>query len=143
MVAPLANWATDRSNHTMRAGCWRSWPGFIRDAALPKYQSKPLDLGCEAGAGGEPRAPAFGRKAVLYATCFGNYNEPAVGMATRAVLARNGVETEVVYPHAAACRSWSKGESPRWPTTRTPWRRRCRTGSPRATTSSPWCRPAR
>ncbi len=43
-------------------------------------------------------APAFGRKAVLYATCFVNYNDPDVGLAARAVLAKNGVETEVVYP---------------------------------------------
>ena len=44
-------------------------------------------------------APAFGkRKAALYATCFVNYNKPDTGMAARAVLAQNGVETEVVYP---------------------------------------------
>src|SRR3546814_13358194 len=43
-------------------------------------------------------APAYGRKAVLYATCYANYNVPEIGLATRAVLARNGVETEVVYP---------------------------------------------
>ena len=24
-------------------------------------------------------APGFGRKAVLYATCFGNYNNPKIG----------------------------------------------------------------
>jgi len=41
---------------------------------------------------------AAGRKAVLYATCFVNYNNPAIGEATRAVLARNGVETQIVYP---------------------------------------------
>ena len=35
---------------------------------------------------------------MIYATCFSNYNNPEIGMATRAVLARNGVETEVVYP---------------------------------------------
>src|SRR5205823_4321654 len=39
-----------------------------------------------------------GRKAVLYATCFVNYNNPSIGEATRAVLAKNGVETETVYP---------------------------------------------
>jgi glycerol-3-phosphate dehydrogenase subunit C len=43
-------------------------------------------------------APATGRKAVLYATCFVNYNNPRIGEATQAVLAKNGVETEVVYP---------------------------------------------
>ena len=44
------------------------------------------------------RWSGFGRKAVLYATCYGNYHEPQIGEATRAVLAHNGVETEVVYP---------------------------------------------
>jgi glycerol-3-phosphate dehydrogenase subunit C len=43
-------------------------------------------------------APAKGRKAVLYATCFVNYNDPGIGKAAQAVLAKNGVETEVVYP---------------------------------------------
>ena len=43
-------------------------------------------------------APAAGRKAVLYATCFVNYNNPSIGEAAQAVLAKNGVETEVVYP---------------------------------------------
>ena len=44
-------------------------------------------------------APAFGkRKAVLYATCFVNFNNTDIGAAARAVLAKNGVETEVVYP---------------------------------------------
>jgi glycerol-3-phosphate dehydrogenase subunit C len=36
---------------------------------------------------------------VLYATCFVNYNTPDVGIATQAVLARNGVETTVLHPH--------------------------------------------
>jgi glycerol-3-phosphate dehydrogenase subunit C len=39
-----------------------------------------------------------GRKAVLYATCFGDYNNPHIGADLIAVLARNGVETEVVQP---------------------------------------------
>ncbi|MEQ9125513.1 MAG: heterodisulfide reductase-related iron-sulfur binding cluster, partial [Alphaproteobacteria bacterium] len=42
-------------------------------------------------------APAYGRKAVIYATCFGNYNEPDIGLAASAVLAKNGVRTEVTY----------------------------------------------
>jgi glycerol-3-phosphate dehydrogenase subunit C len=44
-------------------------------------------------------APAYGRKAVLYATCYRNYNDSAAGLAARAVLARNGVETEVLHPY--------------------------------------------
>src|SRR5262249_51868043 len=55
-------------------------------------------------------APAFGRKAVLYATCFANYNNPAIGLAARAVLARNGVETEVVYPACCGMPQLEQGD---------------------------------
>ena len=55
-------------------------------------------------------APAFGRKAVLYATCFVNYNNPQIGEAARAVLARNGVETEVVYPACCGMPQLEQGE---------------------------------
>ena len=52
-------------------------------------------------------APAYGqRKAVLYATCSMNYNDPDLGWLTRQVLAKLGVETEDCLPrllrHASA-----------------------------------------
>jgi len=43
-------------------------------------------------------APAFGRKAVIYATCFVNYNNPDIGNSALSVLALNGVDTQVAYP---------------------------------------------
>ena len=55
-------------------------------------------------------APASGRKAVLYATCFVNYNNPSIGEATRAVLARNGVETAVVYPRCCGMPQLEQGD---------------------------------
>ena len=46
-----------------------------------------------------PKRPPYGkRKAVLYATCSMNYNDPDLGWLARQVLAKIGVETEVVYP---------------------------------------------
>ena len=115
-----------------------------RDAALPKFHGKTFALQAKAAPPAVNReAPAFGRKAVLYATCFVNYNNPGIGMAARAVLAQNGVETEVVYPallrHAAARAGRSRqggGERALG------LRRRCCPGSRRAMTSSPWCPPA-
>jgi glycerol-3-phosphate dehydrogenase subunit C len=98
MAAPLANWASDVDNKVMRPALERL-ADVHRDAALPKYYGKTFARRAKAVAPEVNRtAPAFGRKAVLYATCFANYNEPSIGMAARAVLARNGVETEVVYP---------------------------------------------
>lgn len=97
-VAGLANWATNKSNGFTR-GIMQATLGIDKNAALPKYQSgtlvkraeeNPLEINREA--------PAYGRKAVIYATCFGNFNNPAAGEATRKVLAKNGIETEVVYP---------------------------------------------
>ncbi len=97
-VAPVANWATACGNKLTRP-LMESAVGVHRDAALPKYHGKTF-VGQDRAkpAKVERDAPAFGRKAVLYATCFVNYNNPDIGMATRNVLARNGVETEVVYP---------------------------------------------
>src|SRR3546814_7985872 len=54
--------------------------------------------------------PGFGRKALLYATCFANYNSPSIGIAARRVLARNGVETEVVYPACCGMPQFEHGD---------------------------------
>lgn len=109
-VASIANWASDTAN-TMTRPVIEKIAGLHREAALPKFNGKtfamrakisppPLDKG----------APAYGRKAVLYATCFVNYNDPEVGIATRAVLAKNGVETEVVYPRCCGMPLLEQGE---------------------------------
>jgi glycerol-3-phosphate dehydrogenase subunit C len=99
VAAPLANWATDTANSRTRP-LLAKYAGLDPAAELPKYQSPSFVR--RANTDSPPvntEAPAYGRKAVLYATCFVNYNDVAVGLATRAVLARNGVATEVVHPH--------------------------------------------
>jgi len=98
MVAPLANWATAETN-TLTRPLMEKVANVHREAALPKYAGKTLTARAKASPlVPDPDGPAIGRKAVLYATCFANYNEPSIGMAARAVLAKQGVETEVVYP---------------------------------------------
>ncbi|MEH6474569.1 MAG: heterodisulfide reductase-related iron-sulfur binding cluster [Sneathiella sp.] len=97
-VAPLANWATDKDNKLTR-GIMEKTLHIHRKAALPKYHSKTLLNQAKANSLiTNEAAPAYGRKAVIYATCFGNFNNPGIGLAARNVLALNGVETEVVYP---------------------------------------------
>lgn len=97
LVAPIANWATRRDNRSV-GPMMRQAAGLHPDAELPAYAGQKLvNLAANTPAVNRD-APGFGRKAVLYATCFGNYNMPQVGLDTRAVLARNGVETEVAYP---------------------------------------------
>jgi glycerol-3-phosphate dehydrogenase subunit C len=98
-MAPLANWVTGKSNKFMR-GIVEKVTGLDKDAVLPKYQSTSFEkLSADNPPVVNHDAPAYGRKAVIYATCFPNYNEPSIGLAARAVLAKNGVETQILHPH--------------------------------------------
>ena len=97
-IAPLANWASDRHNSLTRS-VMEKIAGVDRNAALPAYYGRTFAMRAKSAPPPVDRsAPGAGRKAVLYATCFVNYNNPGIGEAAQAVLARNGVETEVVYP---------------------------------------------
>ncbi|HTW53785.1 MAG TPA: heterodisulfide reductase-related iron-sulfur binding cluster [Stellaceae bacterium] len=97
-VAPLANWASDRHNKLTRPLIEKAL-GVDRNAALPKFNGRTFAMRARSNPPAVDRtAPGFGRKAVLYATCFVNYNNPSIGGAAQAVLAKNGVETEIVYP---------------------------------------------
>ena len=109
-MAGLANWASDTKNGPTR-GLMQSVAGIDREAALPKFCGKSFTARAKAN---PPKvndaAPAHGRKAVLYATCYGNYNNPEIGEAAQAVLAHNGVETEVVYPECCGMPQLEHGD---------------------------------
>ncbi len=94
----LSNWALDRKNRLtrplMQAAC-----GIHSEAELPRFNAaslvsaaarEPLDVNCDA--------PAHPRKAVIYATCFSNWNDAGIGNALRRILAHNGIETKVAHP---------------------------------------------
>ncbi|MBG0797671.1 glycerol-3-phosphate dehydrogenase [Methylocystis sp. L43] len=98
LISGAANWATRRDNATMR-GLEEKVAGVDRNAELPKYASKTLEAQAAANPPArDESAPAKARKAVLYATCYGDYNDTSIGMSALAVLARNGVDTKVVHP---------------------------------------------
>jgi glycerol-3-phosphate dehydrogenase subunit C len=110
LVAPLANWASSETNSLTRP-LLETVAHIHRDAALPQFHGETF----EKRAAKQPPeinrdAPGFGRKAVLYATCYGNFNNPEIGVATQAVLARNGVETEVVYPGCCGMPQLEQGD---------------------------------
>ena len=110
----LANWASKRGNGMTRP-LMETVAGVDRDAELPKYHAPTFaNAAANAAASQVPTvnraAPAHGRKAVLYATCFVNYNNPPIGAAARAVLAKNGVETEVVYPGCCGMPQLERGD---------------------------------
>ena len=108
-VAPgLANFGTH--NKTARAALEKV-AGVDREAHLPKFHGATFEKQAKRNPPAVNRdAPAFGRKAVLYATCFVNYNNPVTGRAAQAVLAKNGVETEVVYPACCGMPQFERGD---------------------------------
>lgn len=108
-VAPLANWASKVGNALTRP-VMQAALGVHKDAALPEFTSKPFTSRAKDAPTLNKEGPAFGRKAVLYATCFANYNNPEIGVSARAILALNGVETEVVYPSCCGMPQLEQGD---------------------------------
>ena len=109
-VSGLANWAT-RSGNGLTRRPLEAVAGVHREAALPPFAGRTLEKRARAERLElNEDAPAHGRKAALYATCYGNYNQPAIGVALLKVLARNGVETEVVYPGCCGMPRMEQGD---------------------------------
>ncbi|MDE0799855.1 MAG: heterodisulfide reductase-related iron-sulfur binding cluster [Rhodospirillaceae bacterium] len=109
-VSGIANWASQRGNGFTRS-ILETVADVHRDVELPKFHGKTF----QARAKENPSkvntdAPAHGRKAVIYATCFANYNNPDIGTAALNVLGHNGVETEVVYPGCCGMPQLEQGD---------------------------------
>ena len=102
--ASLVNWSTRRQNKITRSTIEKV-AKIHRDAELPKFTSTPLTKRTPLKPASEPK-----RKVALYATCFGNYNNPSIGDAMRAVLAKNNVEVELVYPACCGMPQLEQGD---------------------------------
>ena len=106
----LANWACSCSNKLTRP-VMQAVAGIHADATLPKFSDTPLvEKAKDMAPVVNKDAPAFGRKVVIYATGFGNYNTTAIGEATVKVLAKNGVETEIVHPRCCGMPQLEQGD---------------------------------
>ncbi len=95
VVAPLVNTA-NRSRPLRKL--LESTLGVSADAVLPEYQSKPLSK-CLAGHRSSVQAEAGESttgKVALFATCYGNHNEPQLGEDLLAVFEHNGIAVSLV-----------------------------------------------
>ncbi len=96
-VAPAANWASATGNRLTRPLLDKA-AGVHPEASLPKFHFRTFVRRARKTREEPAQAPAQGRRAALFATCFVNYNEPGIGEAALAVLRRNGVDATVAYP---------------------------------------------
>ena len=109
-VAGIANWATAKRNTPLRK-MLESVAGIDAEAELPLYHSKTAGDLLKTPAVADPKGPAFGqRKAVIYSTCFVDYNEPDTAVAAVDVLSRQGVETRVFYPECCGMPQLEAGD---------------------------------
>ncbi|MDB5441704.1 MAG: glycerol-3-phosphate dehydrogenase [Phenylobacterium sp.] len=109
-VAPIANWATARSNTPLRK-LLEAIAKIDAEAELPRYHSKTATDRLKGSIAPNPEGPAFGRRKVaLYATCFVDYNEPDTAVAAAKVLAHQGCEVELVYPECCGMPQLEAGD---------------------------------
>ncbi len=93
-IPGLANWA---SHHAWSRRLMELTAGIHRDRNLPEWAHETFDAWWEGrqearGEGADrPSAEDERPKAVLFSTCYGNYNDPEVPEAAVEVLERNGV----------------------------------------------------
>ena len=110
-LAPgLANWGSARGNALTRPAL-EAVAGVDRRVELPKYYSPTFtDRAAAAPPARAIDAPAKGRKAVIFATCFANYNNPDLGLAALKVLVKNGVDVVVAYPGCCGMPQLEQGD---------------------------------
>ncbi len=110
--AGLANWATREGNPAR--GVMQATLGVDKRAFLPTFANVPLTQRAKSGFIPAPNAdaPAFGRKAVIYASCYGEFNDQTPGEALVKVLAHNGVDVRVEHPHCCGMPKFENGDLP-------------------------------
>lgn len=106
-LAPFVNWFTSRRNKITRF-ILEILTGVDRNSELPKYHHK--TFGKRDHSKREINGPATTRKAILYSTCFINYNNPGIGEATQKVLSNHGVETKILYPSCCGMPQLEQGD---------------------------------
>ena len=98
LLSLFSNWFTKLEN-TFTRRLLQALTGIHRGAAIPQFYRRTLcgRVNLNSFLRNE-RATAAQRKAIVYGTCFVNYNDPTMGEDAIEVLARNGVQTKVLHP---------------------------------------------
>ena len=109
MMAGIVNMAT-RGGSVLRPVI-ETTAGIDKRAYLPPFAATPLTHKAAAGLPvPNPDAPAFGRKVVLYASCYGEFNDQTPGEAAIKLLAHNGVALRVENPHCCGMPKLENGD---------------------------------
>jgi glycerol-3-phosphate dehydrogenase subunit C len=107
-VASLANWATKLGSAARPV--LQALSGIDKKAYLPRYAGSRLSNKNGLIPPPNPDAPGFGRKVVLYATCYGDFNDQTPGEAAIKLLAHNGLQVRVEHPNCCGMPKFENGD---------------------------------
>jgi glycerol-3-phosphate dehydrogenase subunit C len=107
-LAPLANWAT-KAGSPMRP-LMQAVTGIDKNAYLPSYAGSRLSNQNAHIPAPNQNAPGFGKKVLLYATCYGDFNDQTPGEAAIKLLSHNGVQVRVEHPHCCGMPKFENGD---------------------------------
>lgn len=110
-LAPAVNWLT-KTDNTISRSLMEKTVNIDRRASVPKFSKSTLISQAKLGEPVNNSTPSFGEKVVIYATCFGNYHQPDLGLATRYILAKNGIDVQVAYPGCCGMPKLEQGNIP-------------------------------
>jgi Fe-S oxidoreductase len=103
MTIPVVDVTANAFNdNSLFRNALESTMGIHRDAPLPTYHSKTLRKSFNAGQTAVKPVGETTGKVALYATCYGNYNNPHLGEDFTRVYEHNGIHIELV-PKEACC----------------------------------------
>ena len=100
MFSRFINWFTDVKNKFFRS-VLELVTGIDKRVFLPKYNNETFENYLKNKKNKieiEKSSPGFGRKVVVYSTCFVNFNKKNTGIAAMKVLKKNGVDVQHAYP---------------------------------------------
>jgi len=98
LFSKIVNWFTNSKNKFFRK-ILEIITGIDKKAILPKYNDETfVNYSKNNKDKVNESAPAFGRKALIYSTCFVNFNKKQTGVAALKVLKKNGVDVQHAYP---------------------------------------------
>jgi glycerol-3-phosphate dehydrogenase subunit C len=110
-VAGAVNWATKEGG--AGRGVASLVAGIDSRAYLPSFADVPLTMKAKGGLpAANADAPAFGRKAAIYASCYGEFNDQTPGEAAIKLLSHNGVQVRVEHPHCCGMPKFENGDLP-------------------------------
>jgi len=110
IFSTIINWLTNIKNKFFRI-LLQLLTGIDKRVVLPKYNNETFeDYSKKNLEQINLVAPAFGRKAVIYSTCFVNFNKKQTGVAALKVLKKNGVNVEHCYPECCGMPYLEQGD---------------------------------